>query len=156
MKVGSKKSTEVYATAENTPSVKAGYEMGGYLKNPKRANPEHHNTGRRQSPKGQFASKLNWVSMMCLGASGNIQQAIRQSQHDPMWKHIRDGHENELHVKMAEARTLAMQLHGIGEEIARLNGPDKWDTVETPELHKVWGANALAEDVASYGHGNKT
>lgn len=91
----------------------------------------HHNYGRRQHPKTTFAGKLNWLKLQCLGAHGNLSKA-RDISRDVMFSRLNTGYQRRLSAIATRLATISAELKDLADEIADLNGPDKWCTVDTP------------------------
>lgn len=91
----------------------------------------HHNYGRKQHPKTAFAGKINWIRMQCLGAHGNL-KVSRDILRDVMFSRLNVGYQRKFQTIATRLAEISAELKDIADEIADLNGPDKWRTVDTP------------------------
>lgn len=88
--------------------------------------PDHHATGKKQSPKTQFASRINFGVMQCKGSAGNLRNLSFMIGNDPLRAKLVKDDQIKLLAALSELSEIANRLNEIGAEIADLNIRKRW------------------------------
>lgn len=99
--------------------------MSTYLwRKPK--NPEHHNAGRKQSPRGEFASTVTFWNFQLRGAIRNLKIAASRVIHHKECRHISVSDLEELQRLSDRHQRLLDELQDVQQQIAEWNVTKKW------------------------------
>lgn len=89
-------------------------------------NPNHHNVGRKQSPRHNYAATLSWWNFQLKAAIGNLRIASARSVHHPESRHVLLNDLQELRVLYRRQQRLLDELEDIQREVAEWNVRKKW------------------------------